>query len=79
MTTGGSVIVSRNEVAWARNHPGECVLGISFDEDGDLDTSNTTFRVFRWEADDYELEARRFDWYPSGRKQIFRAQILDDS
>lgn len=74
VTAGGSVIVTRNEVAWALDHPGECVLGIlsdiEFDDDGNLDDSNGTFRIFRWEPDDYELEARSYDWRPSERKRI---------
>ena len=77
VTAGSTVIVSRNEVAWARNHPGDCVLGIlsdvEFDDDGTLDASNGTFRAFRWEPDDHELDARSFDWEPSERKQIFQA------
>lgn len=73
-TAGGSVIVTRNEVAWARGHPGECVIGIlsdmEFDDDGNLDASDGAFRVFKWEPEEYELNPISFDWRPPERKQI---------
>lgn len=74
VTAGDSVIVSRREVEWALNHPGECVLGvlsgITFTPDGDVDSGSGTFEIFRWEPDDDELDARAFDWWPSDDKAI---------
>jgi hypothetical protein len=54
-TDGATVIVSRNEVDWARHHPGASVLGIlsdvTFGADGEVDPGSGTFRVFAWNPD----------------------------
>lgn len=67
-TAGSSVIVSRGEVNWARNHPGQCVLGIlsnvSFLATGEVDSTSGLFRMFKWDPDKSELAPRDYDWTP---------------
>lgn len=74
VTVGNSVMVTRNEVAWASDHPGECVLGvlsdIKFDKAGVLDPSVGTFQIFKWEPEDAELNPISFDWKPRPRKRL---------
>lgn len=71
---GDSVIVTRNEVRWAREHPGRCVLGvlsdIRFTAGGEVDPNSGTFRLFKWLPDDDELDPRHYDWSPNPDKQI---------
>lgn len=54
-TNGAAVIVSRREVQWARDHAGDCVLGVLSDVifglDGEVDRNSGTFRVFMWNPD----------------------------
>lgn len=74
-TTGGeSVIVTRGEVAWARMHPGQCVLGVlsgvRFDAAEEVDPSSGSLDLFDWLPDDDELEPRQFDWSPSETKHL---------
>ncbi len=68
-TKGATVIVSRREVQWARDHPGECVLGILsdvvFQSDGEVDLASGAFRVFIWNPDRGMLSARNFDFTPA--------------
>jgi hypothetical protein len=65
---GAAVIVSRNEVQWAREHVGDCVLGILsdvvFQPDGEVDPASGTFRVFTWNPDGGALSARDYDFTP---------------
>lgn len=67
-TAGATVIVSPNEVGWARAHPGACVLGILsdvvFQPDGEVDPASGTFRIFQWNPDDTALAPRSFDFTP---------------
>ncbi|MBM0224542.1 MULTISPECIES: protein NO VEIN domain-containing protein [Micromonospora] len=67
-TSGASIIVTRNEVAWARAHPGDCVLGILSDvtllPNGEVDASSGTFRVFTWDPDAGALAPRAYDFTP---------------
>ncbi|MBQ1057669.1 DUF3883 domain-containing protein [Micromonospora sp. C32] len=68
-TKGASVIVSRNEVQWAREHVGDCVLGILsdvvFTADGEVDPASGTFRIFTWNPDGGALSPRDYDFTPS--------------
>lgn len=73
-TRGDSVIVTRGEVNWAINHPGQCVLGIwsemEFDEYGDVREDAGVVRLYDWYPDDEELLAIDFDWDLPPHKQI---------
>ncbi|SBT47006.1 protein NO VEIN domain-containing protein [Micromonospora narathiwatensis] len=68
-TKGAAVIVSRREVQWAREHVGDCVLGILsdvvFGSDGEVDPTSGRFRVFTWNPDGGALSARDFDFTPA--------------
>ncbi|MGW0239901.1 protein NO VEIN domain-containing protein [Micromonospora chalcea] len=68
-TKGAAVIVSRREVQWAREHDGDCVLGILSDvvfrPDGEVDPASGTFRVFTWNPDGGALSARDYDFTPA--------------
>jgi len=72
--TGQSVIVTRREVQWARDHPGECVLGvlsdIRFTEDGEVDPDSGTFRLYPWDPDDDDLHPRDYDWTPGVEMEV---------
>lgn len=67
-TAGASVIVSRHEVDWARDHPGECVIGIlsdiTFLPSGDVDPTSGVFRVLEWNPDGGSLDPRLYDFTP---------------
>ncbi len=67
-TDGKSVIVSKGEVDFAREHPGECVLGIlsaiRFHGDGTLDETSGHLDVHPWDPGTGVLEATRFTWSP---------------
>ena len=73
-TDGISVIVTRNEVSWARSHPGECVMGIwsgmNLDAEGNLLADIGEFRLLDWSPDDDELDASQYDWTPVASKVI---------
>jgi hypothetical protein len=68
-TSGTAVIVTRGEVQWAREHPGDCILGIlsdvTFLPNGEVDTATGTFRVFEWSPDNGNLTARDFEHTPA--------------
>lgn len=65
-TRGETVIVTRNEVAWARSHPGECVLGVwsgmIFDRDGEINPDVGYRHVGPWFPEDEDLEPITFDY-----------------
>lgn len=73
-TDGASVIVTRNEVKWALDHPGACVLGIwsgiRFLKGGEVDASSGDFCILKWDPDDDDLEAISFDWFPPSGIQV---------
>ena len=70
-TCGRSIIVSRNEVEWARSHPGHCILGIlsdiAFLPNGEVDASKGTFRILAWNPDSGMLACRDYDFTPAQR------------
>lgn len=65
-TEGSTVVVTRNEVAWARAHPGECVLGIwsdmQFDPTGEVSQSAGFTQLFDWYPADEDLSPIDYDW-----------------
>ncbi|MGK5683094.1 protein NO VEIN domain-containing protein [Actinoplanes sp. URMC 104] len=65
-TAGAAVIVTPNEVAFARDHPGQCVMGIlanvRFRADGEVDPASGAFRVLAWNPDAGDLAPRAYDW-----------------
>jgi hypothetical protein len=62
---GDSVILTRNEVDHARQHPGLCMMGvwsgIRF-VDGAVDPGAGVFRILPFNPDDGQLLPRDFDW-----------------
>lgn len=62
---GDSVIVTRNEVNHARQHPGLCMMGvwsgIRF-VDGAVDPESGVFRILAFNPVDGQLLPRDFDW-----------------
>src|SRR5262249_43924146 len=73
-TAGASVIVSRREVQWARDHAGDCVLGILSDvvflPNGKVDVTSGTFRIFNWNPEGGALSPRDFDFTPTEADQL---------
>lgn len=67
-TPGDTVIVTRNEVAWARNHPDQCVIGIwagiQFNPEGSVAPEAGTFTVHPWDPNTGALTPRDHDWTP---------------
>ncbi len=70
-TDGASVLVTQGEVNFAREHPGECVIGIvsgiRFDEDGALESTSGNLKVHNWDPDNGVLTARTYTWKPPRR------------
>ena len=68
-TRGATVIVSRGEVQWARDHAGDCVLGIlsdvAFHTDGEVDPTSGAFGVSLWNPDGVALSPRDYDFTPA--------------
>jgi hypothetical protein len=73
-TSGASVIVTRNEVEWARDHPGDCVLGIlsdvAFLANGEIDAASGAFRLFTWNPEGGALAPRAYDFTPDAGDRI---------
>jgi hypothetical protein len=66
---GDSVIVTRNEVHHARQHPGECVMGVWSGmriADGMVDRTAGHFKILPFSPDDQDLRPRDFDWMLPG-------------
>ncbi|WP_366914055.1 DUF3883 domain-containing protein [Nocardioides sp.] len=65
-TRGESVIVTRAEVAWARSHPGQCILGVwsgmIFDNEGEINPDVGYYTVQYWNPEDEELDPISFDY-----------------
>ncbi|MBT2565905.1 DUF3883 domain-containing protein [Arthrobacter sp. ISL-85] len=62
---GDSVIVTRNEVNHARQHPGLCMMGVWSGmrmTEGVVDPEAGVFRVLPFNPDDGQLLPRDFDW-----------------
>ncbi|MEV7132134.1 DUF3883 domain-containing protein [Arthrobacter sp. NPDC093128] len=63
---GDSVIVTRNEVDHARQHPGLCMMGVwsgmRLRPDGIVDPGAGTFRILPFDPDTKDLRPRDFDW-----------------
>lgn len=73
-TKGSRVIVTRGEVAWAREHSGECIIGILSEvvvsDDGSVDSASGTLREYIWEPADGQLQPLDFDFYPDPEELI---------
>lgn len=63
-----SVIVTRGEVRFAREHPGSCATGIvahiAVGPDGHVDPASGTLQVLDWSPRDEDLEPRAHDFFP---------------
>ena len=73
-TAGERVIVTRNEVAFTREHPGECVMGIvsgiRLDSDRNVDHSSGELRLYAWEPDEGDLVPLDYDFYPPEEQRL---------
>jgi hypothetical protein len=67
-TDGASVLVTDGEVRFARDHPGECVIGIAsgirFRADGTLDVTSGNLEIHDWDPETGSLTARTYTWKP---------------
>jgi hypothetical protein len=65
-TLGESVIVTRAEVAWAREHPGQCILGVwadmLFDDCGEINPDVGRLYVQPWYPEEDDLDPISFDY-----------------
>lgn len=65
-SNGSTVIVTSGEVNHAREHPGECVIGIlsglRFTDEGEIDDQDATFVVREWNPRDEDLQAIDYRW-----------------
>ncbi|MCM3484187.1 protein NO VEIN domain-containing protein [Kocuria rosea] len=63
---GAIVTVTGGEVAHARHHPGECVIGIlsglTFTEEGELDETGAKFVLREWNPMEEDLRAMEYQW-----------------
>lgn len=70
MSHGAIVTVTAGEVAHARQHPGECVIGIlsglSFTDDGELDETGANFVLREWNPVEEDLRAMEYQWSATG-------------
>lgn len=68
VTRGDRVIVTRGEVTWAREHPGECVMGVlaglTLQQNGSVDPNSGTMWLYRWEPEEDDLDPLDYDFYP---------------
>lgn len=67
VTSGERVIVTRGEIAWAREHPGECVIGILSGvavKSGSVDPSSGILLQYHWKPEDDDLVPLDYDFYP---------------
>lgn len=73
-TAGDSVIVTRNEVEWARAHVGECVMGIwsgiELSTSGKVVLDSGEFRLLDWNPASGELVSTQYDWVPDAAKML---------
>ena len=80
-SAGASVIVTRGEVKWARQHPGECVIGILSDvrflPGGDVDPDSGIFRIYDWNPDAGQLVPLDFDWTPTDGRLLDRRSRVE--
>jgi len=74
VTDGQRVIVTRGEVNWAQQDPGECVLGIlsgiAIRSDGSVDHDSGTLHRYTWNPDNDDLDPLAYDYYPPDEAQI---------
>ncbi|GAB2753585.1 protein NO VEIN domain-containing protein [Sinomonas soli] len=62
---GNSVIVTRNEVDHARQHPGQCRMGVWSGMrlvNGEVDLEAGEFGIIDFDPEDKDLRPRDFDW-----------------
>jgi hypothetical protein len=61
-------------VAWARDHPGECVIGILSNirvKKGDpVDTTSGILRHYVWQPEEEDLRPIDYDFYPPEDAEI---------
>lgn len=70
-TPGGTVIVTRNEIAHALSHPGDCFIGvwsgIRFGTNGRVDPQSGTKTVRDWRPAQNALAPIAYDWTVGGK------------
>ncbi|MDP3892122.1 DUF3883 domain-containing protein [Nocardioides sp.] len=68
-SAGESVFVTRGEVEWARDHAGECVMGIvssiELDPTGRVDPASGVLRLVDWNPQVGDLQVVQYQWSPS--------------
>jgi len=72
-TRGERVIVTRNEVKFAREHPEQCVIGILSGikiEQGKVDLRSGTLRCYPWNPMDEELYPLQYDFRPTSGTEL---------
>lgn len=76
-----TVAVTRNEVAWARAHLGQCIMGIwsgiVFDAHGEVDPNKGRREIYYWDPEETELEPRDYDWRVPEAKQLWPSLNYD--
>ncbi len=67
-SAGATVFATSGEVEWARNHPGQCVIGIvsgiTFDAGGTVDVNSGKLRLFDWNPNEGRLQPVQYKWTP---------------
>jgi hypothetical protein len=73
-TAGESVIVTRNEVTFAREHAGRCVMGIlagiRVDDNDNVDPTSGELTLYEWDPADDDLKPLSFDFYPPEEQRL---------
>lgn len=69
---GETVIITRGEIRWTREHPGQCMVGIwsgmRLDPDGEVDPKAGTFRVVEFAPRKVDLAPIAYDWRVNARE-----------
>lgn len=72
-SAGASVLVTRNEVAFAAANPGRCVIGIVSEiavVDGHVVAGSGDLAVYDWFGDEEDLEALQYAYRPRTRDRV---------
>ena len=81
-SNGTAVTVTAGEVAHARQHPGECVIGIlsglRFTDNGELDDSSAEFTLRQWWPAEEDLHSIEYRWN-AARTTAFHWEESSDS
>ena len=74
VSAGATLLVTRGEVAHARQHPEACIMGVLSDvlflPNGEVDPDSGTFRLYQWDPDTGDLVADSYSWSPEGANEL---------